>query len=151
MVITCFGCGDGDTSCNDGTSSQDEKENTLWELHFLQTDSGRFHYKMYCVHLKFDFISLQLSKWDILLHGLHINSWLKSNLATFPLFATHLTFLSVHHLGLKNSGPSALNDERQNLLLCTSATAILFWYCNETERAVCVRACVCVVSSLSNG
>lgn len=86
---------------------------------------------------------------DSLLHGYHINSWLKHNLATFAHFLLHFASLSLHLLGPKRSGPSALNDERQNLLLCTSATVILFSYFNETEQAVC--ACALLVLSLSNG
>lgn len=102
------------------------KGNTLWELHFHLTDSGRFHHNACCVHLKLALMAFFISGWDIPLHGLHINSRLKYNLATFPHFPPHITFLSLCLLGLKHSAPSALNDERQNLLLCTSATVILF-------------------------
>lgn len=149
-MITCFGCDDEDYTCNECTTAQDEKE-TRCENCISTRLSGRFHHKICCVHLRLEFVSFPLTRWDIILHGLHINIWLKNNLPTFLHFATHLTFLSVYLSGLRHSGPSALNDERQNLLLCTSATAVLFWYCNETEQAVCVCVRVCVVSSLSNG
>ena len=55
-----------------------------------------------------------------------------------------LFFLSLYVFGLKHNGPSALNDERQNLSLCASATVLLFSYCNETEDVRVL--CVCVLT-----
>lgn len=75
-------------------------------------------------------------------HGLHINRLLKTQPCTFSSPAS-IAVLCL--LGLKNIGPSTLNVERQNLLLCTSATAILFSYCNESEGTVCECYCCLMV------
>lgn len=75
-------------------------------------------------------------------HGLHINRLLKTQPCTFSSPAS-IAVLCL--LGLKNIGPSTLNVERQNLLLCTSATAILFSYCNASEGTVCECYCCLMV------
>lgn len=63
-----------------------------------------------------------LPRW-ILLHEDQISSWFKLNLATFSHFLPQ--FLCLFLLGPKLSGPSGLNDERQNLPLCTSAMVLM--------------------------
>lgn len=115
------------------------REDTLRQLLFHLTDSSRLYQETCCVVFNTCIFGL----FVFLLHGEHINGCFKHNLLTSLYFP--LAFLTLYLFRPKHGGPSAPNDEKQNVLLCTSATAALSSYCNETEQAVRV---VCVPVSV---